>query len=136
MTEPLSTRYARTAEGAYLAYQVSGDGPMDLVLPITGSAGIELIWDEPAVSGFISRLASFSRLITFDPKGSAARVGWTWTRFQPSRHGRTTSAPSWKPLDPNGRLPLLGRGRRGDDVLCGHLPRTGVSLVLVNAYAR
>ncbi|HXN61459.1 MAG TPA: hypothetical protein VN886_13495 [Acidimicrobiales bacterium] len=44
MTQPLSTRYTRTAEGTYLAYQVSGDGPIDLVLPITGSAAIELIW--------------------------------------------------------------------------------------------
>ena len=69
MTERLSTRYTRTAEGAYLAYQISGNGPMDVVLPITGNAAIELIWDEPSVSGFISRLASFSRLITFDPRG-------------------------------------------------------------------
>src|ERR1700683_1503717 len=69
MTEPLSTRYTRTAEGTYLAYQVSGDGPIDLVLPITGSAAIELIWEEPEVSQFISRLASFCRLITFDPRG-------------------------------------------------------------------
>jgi pimeloyl-ACP methyl ester carboxylesterase len=69
MTESLSTRYSRTSEGAYLAYQVTGAGPLDLVMPITGSAGAELIWDEPAFSGFVTRLASFSRLITFDPRG-------------------------------------------------------------------
>jgi len=54
MTEPLSTRYTRTRRGAYLSYQVTGDGPVDLVLLITGSAGIELIWEDPAVSRHIA----------------------------------------------------------------------------------
>jgi class 3 adenylate cyclase len=69
MAEPLSTSYTKTTEGAYLAYQVTGDGPIDLVIPVTGSAAAELIWYEPPFSRFISRLASFSRLITFDPRG-------------------------------------------------------------------
>jgi class 3 adenylate cyclase len=69
MAEPLSTRYTRTNEGSYLAYQVTGEGPLDLVIPVTGSAAAELIWYEPGFSRFISRLASFSRLITFDPRG-------------------------------------------------------------------
>jgi class 3 adenylate cyclase len=69
MAEPLSTSYTITTEGSYLAYQVTGEGPIDLVIPVTGSAAAELIWYEPAFSRFISRLASFSRLITFDPRG-------------------------------------------------------------------
>ena len=48
---------------------MTGDGPIDLVIPVTGSAAAELVWYEPAFSRFISRLASFSRLITFDPRG-------------------------------------------------------------------
>jgi pimeloyl-ACP methyl ester carboxylesterase len=69
MAEPLSTTYTRTTEGSYLAYQVTGDGPIDLVIPVTGSAAAELIWYEPGFTRFVSRLASFSRLITFDPRG-------------------------------------------------------------------
>lgn len=69
MTEPLSTTYTKTPEGSYLAYQVTGDGPIDLVIPVTGSAAAELIWYEPAFSRFVSRLATFSRLIIFDPRG-------------------------------------------------------------------
>ena len=69
MSELPPTRYTRTVEGTYLAYQVSGEGPLDVVLPITGSAGVELIWDEPSFNEFTSRLAGFSRLITFDPRG-------------------------------------------------------------------
>ena len=69
MAEPLSTNYTKTAEGRYLAYQVTGDGPTDLVIPVTGSAAAELIWYEPAFSRFISRLASFSRLDHLRPEG-------------------------------------------------------------------
>src|SRR5580658_5120526 len=76
MTETPATMYARTVEGAYLAYQVLGNGPMDLVLPMTGGFPVDLIWEEPAIASGLDRLASFSRLITFDPRGfgSSARV--------------------------------------------------------------
>ena len=45
-------------------------------MPITGSAAIELIWEEPAVGAFFSRLSSFARVITFDPQafGSSGRL--------------------------------------------------------------
>jgi pimeloyl-ACP methyl ester carboxylesterase len=69
MADGPSTRYTRTSEGVYLAYQVTGDGPLDLVMPITGSTAVELIWDDPAFSRFLGRLASLARLITFDPRG-------------------------------------------------------------------
>lgn len=69
MIEIPETNYARTVEGAYLAYQVFGDGPMDLVFPLNGAVLMDLMWEEPAISSFMSRLASFSRVITFDPRG-------------------------------------------------------------------
>ena len=50
MPEIPETSYARTAEGAYIAYQVLGDGPMDLVLLLNGGVPIDLILDEPAVA--------------------------------------------------------------------------------------
>jgi class 3 adenylate cyclase len=52
-----------------LAYQVTGDGPTDLVLPFNGGLALDLAWDDPAVAAFLSRLASFSRIIMFDPRG-------------------------------------------------------------------
>ena len=61
--------YARTVEGAYLAYQVLGDGPLDLVLPMNGGVPVDLMWEEPAIASGLRRLASFSRLITFDGRG-------------------------------------------------------------------
>lgn len=74
MPEPPPTRYTTTVDGTYLAYQVSGEGP-DLVLPVTGSAAVELVWEEPAFSGFLARLASFSRVVTFDPRGFGSSEG-------------------------------------------------------------
>lgn len=70
------TAYARTHEGAYLAFQVFGDGPIDLVLPMVGGFSVDAVWDEPAISSFLTRLSSFSRVITFDPRGfgSSGRV--------------------------------------------------------------
>src|SRR5580700_2945369 len=69
------TSYARTAEGAYLAYQVFGAGPVDLVLPMVGGFAIDLIWDEPAIRSFLSRLATFSRVVAFDPRGFGSSEG-------------------------------------------------------------
>jgi class 3 adenylate cyclase len=137
MTEPLSTRYARTAEGAYLAYQVTGDGPFDLVLPITGSAGIELIWEEPAVSGFIARLASFSRLITFDPRGfgSSGRLD---SKAVPAVQTWKDDIGTVMEAVGSDRAAFLswGEGAGATMFFAATYPERVVSLVLANAYAR
>jgi class 3 adenylate cyclase len=71
------TRYARTAEGDYLAYQVVGEGARDLVLVLSGGAPADLVWEEPATATGLQRLASLGRLVLFDPRGfgSSSRVG-------------------------------------------------------------
>jgi pimeloyl-ACP methyl ester carboxylesterase len=63
------TRYARSGEIS-IAYQVVGDGPIDLVLVPGFATHIELQWDSPPVVRFYERLASFSRLILFDKRGT------------------------------------------------------------------
>lgn len=62
------TRYARSGDVS-LAYQVVGDGPIDLVLFGTFVSHVELIWENPEAADFLQRLASFSRLIIFDKRG-------------------------------------------------------------------
>jgi class 3 adenylate cyclase/alpha-beta hydrolase superfamily lysophospholipase len=64
-----STRYARSPDGANIAFQVHGEGPLDLVFVPGFVSHVELIWEEPAIAGFLRRLASFSRLIVFDKRG-------------------------------------------------------------------
>jgi class 3 adenylate cyclase len=61
-------RYARSGDVA-IAYQVVGDGPVDLVLvPFFGN--IRFAWEQPHFAGFLDRLASFTRLIQFDKRGT------------------------------------------------------------------
>ena len=70
MTERPETRYARTGDGAHVAYQVLGDGPFDLVCVGYGNTvSIDMRDEEPHFRRFERRLASFSRLIRFDPRG-------------------------------------------------------------------
>jgi pimeloyl-ACP methyl ester carboxylesterase len=64
------TRYARNADGQSIAYQVLGDGPHDLLFVPGFISHVELFWSEPSVAHFYRRLASFSRLILFDKRGT------------------------------------------------------------------
>jgi pimeloyl-ACP methyl ester carboxylesterase len=62
------TRFAK-GEGGSVAYQVLGDGP-DLILIPGWFSNIEVMWEEPSLARFLERLASFSRLICLDLRGS------------------------------------------------------------------
>ena len=64
------THYIRLGD-AEIAYQVVGDGPLDLVY-CRGTQHLELLWDHPASADFLRSLASFSRLILFDRRGWGA----------------------------------------------------------------
>jgi class 3 adenylate cyclase len=63
------TRYARSGD-VNIAYQVVGEGTVDLVYVIGWVSHIELLWAEPSSARFLERLASFSRLILFDKRGT------------------------------------------------------------------
>ena len=64
-----TTRYARSGE-ATIAYQVAGEGALDLLFLPGWISQIEQLWDTPAVRRFLERLAVFNRLILFDRRGS------------------------------------------------------------------
>ena len=62
-------RYVES-DGLQIAYQVVGDGPTDLVY-VPGIANhIEAMWDIPEIARFTEQLASFSRLILIDKRGT------------------------------------------------------------------
>ena len=63
------TRYAKSG-GVNIAYQVVGDGPIDLVLVPGWLSNIDVFWEEPRLARLLTRLASFSRLILFDKRGT------------------------------------------------------------------
>src|SRR5215217_444051 len=63
------TRYAKSGD-VNIAYQVIGNAPRDLVLVPGWVSNIEMFWEEPSLARFLRRLASFSRLILFDKRGT------------------------------------------------------------------
>lgn len=63
------TMYARSAD-VNIAYQVVGDAPLDLVFVMGWVSHLEYCWREPSFARFLLRLASFSRLILFDKRGT------------------------------------------------------------------
>ena len=68
MTELPDVRYARSGDVA-IAYQTVGDGPVDLVF-VSFIGNIRWTWEQPHFVRFYERLASFSRLILFDKRGT------------------------------------------------------------------
>jgi class 3 adenylate cyclase len=65
------TRYA-SVDRARVAYQALGEGPLDLVITEGTFGSVDLGWEDPMVAAWNRRLASFSRLILFDRRGSGA----------------------------------------------------------------
>jgi pimeloyl-ACP methyl ester carboxylesterase/class 3 adenylate cyclase len=63
------TRYASSGD-ATIAYQVTGDGPLDVLFLPGWISQVEQLWEAPAMTRFMERLAVFSRLILFDRRGT------------------------------------------------------------------
>jgi class 3 adenylate cyclase len=67
MTAPI--RYAKSGD-VNVAYQVTGDGPFDLVLVPGFFSHLEIDWEHPGHARLLERLGSFARLIRFDKRGT------------------------------------------------------------------
>ena len=75
------TQYAKTSDGLFVAYQVIGEGPVDLLFVPGYQSNLELNWDLPAYAGMLRRLASFSRLVVVDRRGTGLS-----DRLSPGEH--------------------------------------------------
>jgi class 3 adenylate cyclase/pimeloyl-ACP methyl ester carboxylesterase len=64
-----TTRYANSGD-ASIAYQVVGDGPLDIMFFPGWISQIEQLWEAPAVRRFLERLTGFGRLIMYDSRGT------------------------------------------------------------------
>jgi class 3 adenylate cyclase len=62
-------RFAKTGDGTHIAYQVLGEGPLDVLAFSMALVPIDMVDDEPSLARFQRRLASFGRLIRFDTRG-------------------------------------------------------------------
>src|SRR4051794_18763455 len=63
------TQYAKSGDVS-IAYQVVGDGPVDLVLALGFATHLELQWESPQFARLFERISSFARLVVFDKRGT------------------------------------------------------------------
>jgi class 3 adenylate cyclase len=75
VTDTPETRYTRSADGTNLAYQVSGNGPLDLVFVQRSGIPIDLLSEDPGFVRIRKRLSSFSRTLWFEARGWGASEG-------------------------------------------------------------
>jgi class 3 adenylate cyclase len=64
------THYAKTVDGVHIAYQVWGQGAVDLMFVTGFMSNVETEYEAPFAARFLERLASFSRVIIFDQRGN------------------------------------------------------------------
>ena len=69
LVQPPQTQYVER-DGISIAYQVVGDGPVDLLVSPGFVSHLDLQWTDPGISRFVVRLASFARLIIYDKPGT------------------------------------------------------------------
>jgi class 3 adenylate cyclase/pimeloyl-ACP methyl ester carboxylesterase len=129
------TRYARSADGTNLAYQVSGEGPLDLVFLHGSAIPIDLLSEDPGFIRVRRRLDSFGRTLWIDGRGMGASEGDPWD----SRAADTTDADLTAVLDAVGfaRPALIAEDGNGLNAMrfsVAH-PQQVSALVLVNSYA-
>ena len=68
------TQYVKGPEG-HVAYQVLGSGSRDIVFVPDHPNNIEIMWEDPATSRFLERLATMGRVICFDKRHGHLRPG-------------------------------------------------------------
>lgn len=64
------TRYVQRADGVSIAYQIFGQGPMDLLVSPGSASHLDLAWTDPDLTRFLRRLATFARVILYDKPGT------------------------------------------------------------------
>lgn len=69
------TRYAKTHDGASIAYQVTGEGPLDVVIFPGLARPIDLLWEDPGFVHFARRIRNFSRMVWLEGRGIGASGG-------------------------------------------------------------
>ena len=130
------TKYAKSSEG-YVAYQVFGDGPRDLLFVTNWGTNIDAMWDEPSLAYYFHRLGRIGRVICFDKRGTGVS--------DPVALGALPTLEEWMDdaitvLDAAGssQAAIIGDTEGGPMamLLAATYPARALALVLVNTFAR
>lgn len=128
------TRYTKSGY-LNIAYQVVGDGPLDIVLVPGWVSNIDLFWEEPNFARFLRRLASFARVILFDKRGTGLSDRVTDSSTLEERMSDVRAV-----MDAVGseRAALVGYSEGGpmSALFAATYPERTVGLVMIGSYAR
>jgi pimeloyl-ACP methyl ester carboxylesterase len=130
------TRYAKSDDG-YIAYQVFGEGPHDLLFIGNWASNVEVMWEHPSMARYLDRLGRFARVICFDKRGAGLS--------DPVPLGALPTLEHWMDdarivLDAAGseHVALIGDAEGGPMAMmfAATYPQRTRALVLVNTFAR
>ena len=129
------TSYAKAPDGVSLAYQVIGDGPLNLVFLSAIAVPTDLMWDEPSFVRFAERLGRFSRAAFCDTRG----IGPSGGSYRDSTVEEIADADLTAVLDAVGceRAVLVGTFHAGPTVIRHAVrhPERVTALVVINSFA-
>lgn len=118
------TRYALSGDVS-IAYQVMGDGPIDLVMVPGVVSHVEFMHELPGYTAFLRRLSNFARVITFDKRGQGLsdRVSGAPSLEERMDDVRAVmDAADFEACRPDG----IFRRLRDERLVCRNLPGTGI----------
>ncbi len=131
---PPATHYAQSGDVS-IAYQILGDGPIDLVFVMGWVSHLDYFWREPSFARFLTRLASFSRLILFDKRGTGLsdRVSEL-----PTLEQRMDDVRAVLEAAGSKRAALLGVSEGGPlcSLFATTYPERTLALVMIGTYAK
>jgi pimeloyl-ACP methyl ester carboxylesterase len=130
------TKYAKSGD-AYIAYQVVAEGPLDLLFVAPVASHLDFFWEEPLVAGFLRRLASFSRLILFDKRGTGLSDRVSGSAL-PSLEQRMDDVRAVMDAAGSKSAALLGASEGGTTcaLFAATYPERTTALVLFSTYPR
>jgi pimeloyl-ACP methyl ester carboxylesterase len=133
---PPETRYAKSGN-LHIAYQVLGEGALDLVFVAEFWNSIEAQWEEPRFERFLRRLGSFSRLICFDQRGSGMSDPVALSEL-PTLEEWMDDVRAVMDAVGSGKAVLLGSGGGGlmSMLFAATYPERTEALILINSFAR
>ncbi|HEX6262303.1 MAG TPA: adenylate/guanylate cyclase domain-containing protein [Actinomycetota bacterium] len=130
------TRYAKSS-GGYVAYQVFGDGPRDILFVPSWSQNLDAMWDEPTLVRYFQRLSRAGRVICFDKRGSGVSDPVPLTNIPTLEEWMDDAVVA---MDAAGseQAAVIGDAEGGPMamLLAATVPDRVIALALVNTFAR
>lgn len=130
------TQYALSGD-VNIAYQVVGDGDLDIIFVMGWVSHLEYFWEEPHFAAFLNRLATFSRLILFDKRGTGLSDRVPVSEL-PTLEQRMDDVRAVMDAVDSKRAVLIGVSEGGPmcSLFAATYPEKTTALVMIGTYAK